>query len=106
MTRWILAAIAAVLLTGCATPPPVVEERVTTVPVPVLTYPVKPNKVPALVAPLPPRPADARAAADLALAKVCELVDYMVQADPLLRISSNQAPRAVPLFPECADPKP
>ncbi len=104
MKNRILAAIAAVLLTNCQTPPPIVEERVTTVPVPVLTYPVKADKVPALVDPLPARPADARAAADLALAKVCELVGYMVQADPLLRIASNQAPRTLPDFPECADP--
>ena len=41
--------------------------------------------VPAPPAALPPRPADARAALDIALAKVIEWTGYGEKADPLLR---------------------
>ena len=50
---------------------------------------VKAADVPPPPAALPPRPADARAALDLALAKVIEWSGYGEKADPLLRACSK-----------------
>lgn len=104
MTRSFILLAAASLLAGCQSAP-VIQERVTTVPTPVPTYPVKAADVPPAVQPLGPRPADTSAALDLALAKVCELAGYMLQADPLLQVASNQAPRPLSPWPMCEDPK-
>lgn len=92
--------LAIALLAGCSTPT-VTKVETIEVKVPVAVQPIRADQVPQPPAPLPKRPADARAALDVALAKVCEFVAYAVKADPLLRISAGGDPRALPVYPEC-----
>lgn len=95
--------LCALALSACAGAPPVTTE-IQRVVAPVTVYPVKAEQIPATPAPLPPRPASASAAADVLLAKVCELVGYVLVADPLLRAAANLAPRPLGGFPECERP--
>lgn len=82
--------IAALLVTGCAGREPAVRVETVRVLVPVAC--VEPADVPAQPAPLGKRPADARAALDIALAKLVELMGpgldgaggYVGRADALL----------------------
>lgn len=92
-------AILALLLAGCQTP----ATRTETVEfkVPVAVQPIKPEQVPAPPAPLPPRPTSLSAAADVLLAKVCELEAYVLRADPLLRLSAGLPQQALAKYPEC-----
>lgn len=99
MKRAIICAVAA-LLSACASGP-VIRDRVVEVQIPVAVQPIAPADVPTLPKPLPPRPTSLSAAADVLLAKVCEWVAYGVRADPLLKVSSGQAPVAATAFPEC-----
>lgn len=94
------AALVYLLLTGCAGSP-AIQTRIQEVAVPVAVHPVDPAQVPALVEGLPPRPASPSAAADLLLAKVCELFGYMLQADPLVRAGAGLPPRPIANWPEC-----
>jgi hypothetical protein len=86
-------------LTACQTP--AVKDRVVEVRVPVAVQPIKPDQVPIVPAPLAKRPASLSAAADLLLAKVCELEAYALKADPLLRLSAGMPQQALGRFPEC-----
>lgn len=90
----------ALLLTGCANGPPV-ETRVQRELVPVATKPIKAEQVPRPVAPLPPRPESPSAAADVLLSAWCKAVKYMLQADPLLRLSAGIEATALQRYPEC-----
>lgn len=90
---------AALLLASCETPP--VKIQTVEVKVPVATPMLKPDQVPSPPAPLGPRPQTLSAAADMLLSKVCELEGYVIRADPLLRISAGEDPKALPKFPEC-----
>lgn len=92
--------VAALTLAGCETPT-VVRDKIVEVQVPVAVQPITPAQVPAPPKPLPPRPASLSAAADALLSKVCEWVAYGVRADPLLKVSSGQAPNGMASFPEC-----
>lgn len=83
----------------------VVEERVQSVSKAVPTQPLRIDQVPLVPTPLPPRPVSDAAAADLLLAKVCELYSYVLQADPLLRLSAGLLPRELPGFAQCEDPE-
>jgi hypothetical protein len=96
-----LGVIAAIVgaLSACQTP--AVKDRVVEVSVPVAVQPIKPAQVPVVPAPLVKRPASLSAAADLLLAKVCELEAYALKADPLLRVSAKMPPQALPKYPEC-----
>jgi hypothetical protein len=89
----------AILLIGCATP--ATKTETVEVKVPVATHPIAAADVPALPAPLPKRPADARAALDVALAQVCRFVSYALKADPLLRVAAGLPPQEAPKYPEC-----
>jgi hypothetical protein len=91
--------ILAAALAACATP--AIKDRVVEVRVPVAVQPIKPAQVPAVPAPLAKRPASLSAAADLLLAKVCELEAYALKADPLLRLSAGMQQQALGRFPEC-----
>jgi hypothetical protein len=86
-------------LAACQTP--AVQTRTVEVKVPVAVQPIKPAQVPAVPAPLAKRPASLSAAADLLLAKVCELEAYALKADPLLRLSAGMPQQALAKFPEC-----
>jgi hypothetical protein len=86
-------------LAACQTP--AVKDRVVEVRVPVAVQPIKPDQVPAVPAPLAKRPTSLSAAADLLLAKVCELEAYALKADPLLRLSAGMQQQALAKFPEC-----
>jgi hypothetical protein len=77
------------------------QTRTVEVKVPVAVQPIKPAQVPAVPAPLAKRPASLSAAADLLLAKVCELEAYALKADPLLRLSAGMPQQALAKFPEC-----
>jgi hypothetical protein len=98
-TRLLVSLIAAAGLSACQTP--AVKDRVVEVRVPVAVQPIKPAQVPAVPAPLAKRPASLSAAADLLLAKVCELEAYALKADPLLRLSAGMKQQALARFPEC-----
>lgn len=87
-------------LASCSTPT-VVKTETVEVKVPVAVQPIKPDQVPQPPAPLGKRPNTAPAAADVALAKVCEFVAYALKADPLLRISAGGKPVDLPRYPEC-----
>lgn len=86
---------------SACSPSTVVKERVRTVSVAVPTQPIRPDQLPAVVSPLPDRPADPAAASDLLLAKVCQLYAYMLQADPLLRLSAGAPAAPVADWPAC-----
>jgi hypothetical protein len=86
-------------LAACQTP--AVKDRVVEVRIPVAVQPIKPDQVPIVPAPLAKRPASLSAAADLLLAKVCELEAYALKADPLLRLSAGMQQQALAKFPEC-----
>jgi hypothetical protein len=86
-------------LAACQTP--AVQTRTVEVKIPVAVQPIKPAQVPAVPAPLAKRPASLSAAADLLLAKVCELEAYALKADPLLRLSAGMPQQALAKFPEC-----
>ena len=90
-------------LAACSTPKPVVRTETVEVKVPVTVYPVYKHQVPVPPTPLPARPADARDALDVAVSKWCEAVAYMLVAQPLLQISSGQAPGIMQTYPECED---
>lgn len=64
--------IAAIAVAGCSHREPAVRVETVRVNVPVAC--VSPADVPARPAPLPPRPSDARAALDVAVAKLVELL--------------------------------
>jgi hypothetical protein len=89
----------ALALAACQTP--AVQTRTVEVKVPVAVQPIKPAQVPAVPAPLAKRPASLSAAADLLLAKVCELEAYALKADPLLRLSAGMPQQPLARFPEC-----
>lgn len=91
----------AIGLTGCSTP--AVEEKFVEVKVPVAVQPIKPEQVPVPPAPLPPPPATLSAMADVLLAQVCKLVEYVIKADPLLDVSAGLPPTQAPRYPECED---
>lgn len=91
-------------LAACQSTRPVREVKVVERPVPVAEKPISAADIPGVPAPLPPRPSDLSQAADLLLAKVCELVGYVRRADPLLRLSAGIDAGAPPAFPEC-EPK-
>lgn len=95
-------ALLALILTACATPPPVTKVQTVEVKVPVWMNPLRPDQVPTPPAALPKRSGNLAADADTLLAKVCEFVAYAVQADPLLRISAGEKPALTPAYPECA----
>jgi hypothetical protein len=99
MIRRAIIILAFVHLAACQTP--AVKDRVVEVRVPVAVQPIKPAQVPAVPAPLAKRPASLSAAADLLLAKVCELEAYALKADPLLRLSAGMQQQALAKFPEC-----
>jgi hypothetical protein len=94
---------AALTLVACATAAEKapVQDRIVYVDRPVATQPIKPEQVPPIVAPLGPRPPTIRQMADRALGGFCEAIAYVLKADPLLRISAGEEPRALPLYPEC-----
>lgn len=94
---------AALLLSACGSGV-VVKERVTSVSKPVAVLPVKPEQIPHLPLPLNNRPKSDAAAADLLLAKFCEVLTYVFTADPLLRVSAGLPPREFPRYPQCEDP--
>lgn len=71
-----IAVLAALALAGCAHNEPAVRVETVKVNVPVAC--VSPVDVPAKPAPLSPRPADARAALDIAVAKLVELLGPML----------------------------
>lgn len=56
--------------------------------------------------PLGPRPADARPAADLLAAKVCEYVHFAATADLLAQHAAGMTPRPRIFEPMCAGPPP
>lgn len=89
----------ALLLAGCQTP--ATRTETVEVKVPVAVQSIKPEQVPVVPAPLPRRPDSLSAAADILLAKVCELESYALKADPLLRVSAGLPPLELPKFPEC-----
>lgn len=89
------------LLASCSTPGPVTKVETVEVKVPVAVQAITPAQVPTLPNPLPPRPPSLSAVADTLMAKWCEAVGYMVQADPLLRISAGEKATPVPIYPEC-----
>ena len=93
------ALILALALTGCATGAQ--QTKTVEVKIPVAVQPIKPAQVPAVPAPLPKRPSSLSAAADVLASKWCEAVSYFLRADPLLRVSSGQAPAVLPTYPEC-----
>src|SRR5690348_11015808 len=86
----------ALLLTASSCSTPAVKTETVEVKVPVATHPVAAADLPTLPAPLPKRPADARAALDVALAQVCRFVSYALKADPLLRLSAGLPPQEAP----------
>ena len=90
----------AIALAGCSTPT-VTKVETVEVKVPVAVQPIRADQVPAVPAPLPKRPDSPSAALDVLLSKWCEAVGYMVQADPLLRLSAGEPPAPLPRFPEC-----
>jgi hypothetical protein len=92
-------AFIALMVAGCQTP--AVKTETVEIKIPVAVQPIKAEQVPQLPAPLPRRPADARAALDLALAQVCHFVAYALKADPLLRLSAGLPPQTLPKYPEC-----
>lgn len=75
---------ALILLSACASKP-AIEVRTVRVEVPVPIPCVVAADIPERPGPLPPRPADARQALDLAVAKVLEWVGYGEKADAVLR---------------------
>lgn len=94
--------IAALALVGCAgKPEPVTITEYVEVEVPVAVQPIAPEDVPDKPEPLGPRP---ETGADLMLAAwACDLWAYVLRADPLLMVSSGQAPRAIEGAPICGD---
>jgi hypothetical protein len=91
--------LVAMLLMGCATPATKIETK--EVLTPVAVQPITPDQVPSPPPPLGPRPQSLSAAADVLLAKVCELEAYVLRADPLLRVAAGQPQKELPLYPEC-----
>jgi hypothetical protein len=89
----------ALALAACQTPAQ--QIKTVEVKVPVAVQPIKPAQVPAVPAPLAKRPPSLSAAADLLLAKVCELEAYALKADPLLRLSAGMPQQPLARFPEC-----
>lgn len=87
--------LAPLLLAGCATSTPAVRVETVRVNVPVAC--VSPADIPVRPAALPPRPTDARAALDIALAKLVELLGpkldgaggYVGKSSALLRGCSS-----------------
>jgi hypothetical protein len=100
-TRFVSLAALTLSLAACQTP--AVKTETVEVRVPVATHPIAAADVPVLPTPLPKRPADARAALDVALAQVCRFVSYGLKADPLLRLSAGLPPQEAPKYPECGD---
>lgn len=98
--RLLQIATGAAFLASCQTPT-VTKTETVEVKIPVAVQPIKPEQIPAPPAALPKRPASPSAALDLLMGKWCEAVGYIVQADPLLRISAGADLKAVPKFPEC-----
>lgn len=91
----------AITLSGCATP--AVEYKTVEVKVPVMVQPLKPEQVPAVPAPLGSRPDALPDALDVLLAKHCELVAYVLKADPLLRVSAGVPMADLPVYRECGE---
>lgn len=104
MLKRILALSTVLVLAGCQTPATRVEVK--EVQVPVAVQPLKPDQVPTPPAALGPRPGSLSAAADLLLAKVCQLESYVLRADPLLRLSAGMPPQSLPKYPECENRQP
>lgn len=80
-----LVAVGALLLSAACSHGAAVEVRTVRVEVPVPVPCVVAADIPERPGPLPPRPADARQALDLAVAKVLEWVGYGEKADAVLR---------------------
>lgn len=100
MLKPILALPAMLALAACSTPT-VTKTETVEVRVPVAVQPIRPDQVPTPPAPLGPRPQSLSAAADVLLSKWCEAVSYIVQADPLLRISAGGKAGMLSKYPEC-----
>jgi hypothetical protein len=89
------------LISACGHRPAAVSDHIITVQVPVAVQPIKPTDVPAAPAPLGPRPPTLQQQADTLFAKLCEFESYTLKADPLLRLSAGEPPKALPPYPEC-----
>ena len=100
MLKPILALPAMLALVACSTPT-VTKTETVEVRVPVAVQPIRPDQVPTPPAPLGPRPQSLSAAADVLLSKWCEAVSYIVQANPLLRISAGGKAGMLSKYPEC-----
>lgn len=99
--RFVLALVAASLLSGCAGTPPV-QTKIVEVDKPVAVQPIKPADVPAAPPPLGPRPPTLPQAADELLAQVCRFVEFTDRAMPLLTVSAGLPPAQAPFYSECA----
>lgn len=93
--------ILALLLSSCGTP--AVKDRPVPISVPIATHPIAAADVPVPPAPLPKRPATATAALDVAMAGYCQMVAYVLKADPLLRVSAGLPQQDVAKYPECGE---
>jgi len=100
MLKPILALPAMLALAACSTPT-VTKVETVEVKVPVAVQPIRADQVPTPPAPLGPRPQSLSAAADTLLSKWCEAVSYIVQADPLLRISAGGKAGTIAKYQEC-----
>lgn len=88
-------------LAACHDHPVTPSVQIVTVEKPIAIQPITKDQVPALPAQMPPRPADARAAADLALAARCDAIAFVIKAYPLLLLAAGEPPVQAPDFPEC-----